>query len=314
MGNNNLKVSQTEAMSLNDDYQLLLSNIKLQLKTSQLRATVSVNRELLNMYWDVGCLIISQHKLSKWGDKLFDRLSKDLYNSFPGSKGFSKTNLKNMRAFVTHYPNKEFSQALPDQLTWTHHVLLVQMFNQTEVSIKRWYAEQTVINGWSYRQLKEQIQSNLFERQGEPLSKTTNFNDILPELKSCLANEMMKDPYKFHFLTLGDDAHEREVQDGLEQHIRQFLMELGQGFAFYGSHYPINVSNKRFEIDLLMYNTKLHCYFVIELKRGDFKPEYAGQLNFYLSAVDDVLKMPEDGPTMGLLLCEISPGSGKAMS
>ncbi len=304
MSKSNLKLTQNLKIALDHSYKSLLEGIKSKLKSSQLRAAIAINHQLLEMYWEIGSLIIQQHELSKWGDKLFDNLSNDLYNSFPGSKGFSKTNLKNMKAFATHYPHKEFGQALPDQLTWTHHILLLQMFNQEQLSIKRWYAEQTVINSWSYRQLREQIQQNLFERQGKLVTKTTNFVDKLPAIQSSLANDMLKDPYKFHFLLLGEDAHEREVHSGLEKHIRQFLMELGQGFAFYGSYYPVYVSNKRFEIDLLMYNTKLHCYFVIEIKRGEFKPEHTGQLNFYLSAIDESLKMAEDGPTMGLLLCE----------
>jgi predicted nuclease of restriction endonuclease-like (RecB) superfamily len=143
-----------------------------------------------------------------------------------------------------------------------------------------------------------------YARQTNKKAKTTNFHDKLPSPKSELAIEMIKEPYKFHFLTVGDDAHEKEVQSGLVAHVKQFLMELGQGFALYGTHYPIHISGKRFEADLLFYNTKLHCYFVIELKRGDFQPEHTGQLNFYLSAIDEQLKMPEDDPTIGLLLCE----------
>lgn len=286
------------------DYQNLLKEIKSRLKTAQLRAAVVVNHELIKFYWDIGQLIIKKQENSKWGNNLFEILSRDLRHSFPNTEGFSKTNLKNMRLFAKNYPNGEFSQALPDQLTWTHHIVLIQAFSSDETEIKQWYARMTVENEWSYRELQVQIKSDLYSRQSKLEHKTTNFKDKLPSPQSHLAQEMIKDPYKFHFLSVGKEAHEKDIQDGLLTHVKEFLMELGQGFALYGTRYPINVSGKRFEIDLLMYNTKLHLYVVVELKRGDFNPRDTGQLNFYLSAVDEQLKMPEDGPTIGLLLCE----------
>lgn len=291
-------------INVDERYKTLLNKIKSYLHKAQLRAAISVNRELIQFYWDVGNLILERQEKTKWGDKLFDVLSFDLGNSFPGTKGFSKTNLKNMKIFASHYPNGEFSQALPDQLTWTHHVVLFQMIEAEKLDIKQWYSMKTIENGWSYRELKHHIQSNLYERQAERTIKTTNFHEKLPVPNSHLALEMIKEPYKFHFLTVGEDAQEKDIQNGLIAHIKQFLMELGQGFSLYGIKYPVHVSGKRFEIDLLMYNTKLHCYVVIELKRGEFQPQHAGQLNFYLSSIDEMLKMPEDGPTIGLLLCE----------
>jgi predicted nuclease of restriction endonuclease-like (RecB) superfamily len=299
-----LEKTEKNSFSLDKDYKSLLSEIKSRLHSSQLRAAIAVNRQLIQFYWEVGRLIIERQEQTKWGDKLFDTLAKDLSHSFPDMKGFSKTNFKNMRQFASHYPQGEFSQALPDQLTWTHHVVLIQMIEKIDLPIKQWYSEQVIENGWSYRQLREQIQSQLYERQGDKTLKTTNFYDKLPLPTSALAQEMIKDPYKFHFLTVGEDAHEKEVQRGLLKHVQQFLMELGQGFALYGSNYPIHVSGKRFEIDLLMYNTKLHAYVVVEIKRKDFHPHHTGQLNFYLSTIDEQLKMPEDNPTIGLLLCE----------
>jgi predicted nuclease of restriction endonuclease-like (RecB) superfamily len=291
-------------LHLDENYLHLIREIKSRLNQAQLRAAISVNKELIKFYWDVGAIIIERQKQSKWGDKLFDTLSFDLSNSFPGTKGFSRTNLKNMRTFAAHYPNAEFGQALPDQLTWTHHVVLLQMIKAEKFHVKQWYGAKTVEHGWSYRELKEQIQSNLYERQAERSLKTTNFYDKLPSPTSHLAQEMIKDPYKFHFMTIGEDAHEKEIHLGLIGHVKQFLMELGQGFSLYGTKHPVIVSGKRFEIDLLMYHTKLHCYVVIELKRGDFHPKHTGQLNFYLSAIDDQLKTEQDGPTIGLLLCE----------
>lgn len=286
------------------DYQNLLAEIKTRLKKAQIRAAIVVNHELIKFYWDIGKLIIQQQKKAKWGEKLFEALSNDLRRTFPNTEGFSKTNLKYMRLFAQSYPNGEFSQALPDQLTWTHQIVLIQSFSAEEANIKLWYAQKTIENEWSYRELQKQIKSDLYSRQSKLEHKTTNFKDKLPSPQSQLAQEMIKDPYKFHFLSVGDEAHEKEIQNGLLTHVKEFLMELGQGFALYGTRHPIIVSGKRFEIDLLMYNTKLHLYVVVELKRGDFNPKDTGQLNFYLSAVDEQLKMPEDGPTIGLLLCE----------
>lgn len=286
------------------NYQNLLNEIKIRLKRAQLRAAIVVNHELIKFYWEIGQLIIQEQEKSKWGNKLFERLSDDLRRSFPNTEGFSKTNLKNMRLFAQNYPNGEFSQALPDQLTWTHHIVLIQSFSSEEADIKQWYALKTIENEWPYRELQTQIKSDLYNRQSRLDHKTTNFKNKLPSPQSQLAQEMIKDPYKFHFLTVGNEAQEKDIQNGLLTHVKEFLMELGQGFALYGTRYPIKVSGKRFEIDLLMYNTKLHLYVVVELKRGDFDPRDTGQLNFYLSAVDEQLKMPEDGPTIGLLLCE----------
>jgi predicted nuclease of restriction endonuclease-like (RecB) superfamily len=293
-----------KTIHLDENYRQLLHEIKSRLQKAQLRAAISVNRELIDFYWQVGKLILELQESAKWGDKLFDALSTDLTNSFPNTKGFSKTNLKNMRSFAVHYPNGEFSQALPDQLTWTHHVVLLQTIDEKNLVEKQWYGLKAFENGWSYRELKENIQSNLYSRQSDKSLKTTNFHDKLPAPTSHLAQEMIKEPYKFHFLTLGEDAREKEIQKGLVNHVKQFLMELGHGFALYGTNYPVVVSGKRFEIDLLMYHTKLHCYVVVELKRGEFHPQHTGQLNFYLSAIDDYLRLPEDGPTIGLLLCE----------
>ena len=291
-------------LQLGTQYQNFLNEIKSRLKKAQLQAAVFVNHELIQLYWEVGKLIIERQQKARWGEKLFDMLAKDLRHSFPNTEGFSVTNLKNMRLFAKHYPNGEFSQALPDQLTWTHHIVLIQKLDSEKIYTKQWYAEKIIENGWSYRELQAQIKTDLYGRQSNPSLKTTNFKDKLPLPASQLAQEMIKDPYKFHFLTVGDDAHEKDVHHALVSHVKEFLMELGQGFALYGTKYPIQVSDKRFEVDLLMYNTKLHAYVVVELKRGEFHPRDTGQLNFYLSAVDDQLKMPEDNQTIGLLLCE----------
>jgi len=299
-----ITTSDNTKISFDKNYKTLLSQIKSRLQQSRFKAAIQINYELIKFYWEVGNLIIKQQEKSKWGDKLFDALASDLDKSFPNTSGFSKTNLKNMRMFALTYPDFEISQSLPDQLTWTHHVVLLQAIGKEDMTKKQWYGAKIVENSWSYRQLKENIQANLYERQADKAIKTTNFKEKLPITKYELAQEILKDPYQFSFLTIGEDAREKDIHLGLLTHVKQFLMELGQGFALYGTNYPIMVSNKRFEIDLLMYNTRLHSYVVVEIKRGDFKPEHTGQLNFYLSAVDAQLKMPEDAPTIGLLLCE----------
>ena len=291
-------------LSSDKEYTSLLHEIKRKFKESQLKAAISVNTELIKFYWYVGNIIIQKQEKSSWGDKLYETLAKDLGNSFPGTKGFSKTNLKNMKMFAAYYKEEEISQALPDQLSWTHHIVLLQSKKADSFKLKQWYAIQAVKNGWSYRELKQNIESNLYARQGSKDIKTTNFGIQLSSARSLLAQELVKDPYKFHFLAMGEDAREKDIHQGLLKHVREFLMELGQGFALYGSNYPIKVSNKRYEIDLLMYNTRLHSYVVIELKKGEFKPEYIGQLNFYLTSVDEQLKSPKDNSSIGLLLCE----------
>ncbi|HLB56692.1 MAG TPA: PDDEXK nuclease domain-containing protein [Coxiellaceae bacterium] len=291
-------------LHMDTQYQYLLNEIKTRLKKSQFRAAIAVNYELIQFYWEIGKLIITQQEKSKWGDALFKTLASDLRESFPNTEGFSETNLKSMRIFSEHYPDGEFGQALPAQLTWTHHVVIVRTIKPGNMAIKQWYANQTIENGWPYRELKAQIKSDLYNRKSNTAIKTTNFISKLPTTTSHLAQEMIKDPYKFHFLTVGNEALEKDIHNGLVSHIKEFLMELGHGFALYGTKYPINISKKRFEIDLLMYNTKLHAYVVIEIKRGEFHPKDTGQLSFYLTAVDEQLKLPGDAQTIGLLLCE----------
>lgn len=257
---------------------------------------------MIKFYWEIGKLIIEKQKISSWGDKLIGALAIDLKKSFPDTQGFSRSNLHSMRKFAETYPTLEIVQALPGQLPWTHNLILLERVKVQEARL--WYAQQAIENGWSYRMLMAQIKEEPYGDLSRKVPKTTNFKIKLSSSQSSLAEETIKDPYRFRFLSMGDDAHEREIQRGLVAHINQFLLALGQGFAFYASYYTFRISNKTYEIDLLMYHTKLHCYIVVELKRGEFQPKDAGQLNFYLSAIDDLLKTPEDNPTIGLLLCE----------
>lgn len=284
------------------DYKDFLQEIKGRIKSARLRAALAVNFEVIKFYWEIGQLIIEKQKVSNWGDKLIDALAIDLKKSFPDTQGFSRSNLHSMRKFAECYPTLPIVQALPGQLPWTHNLVLLERVKDTDVRL--WYAKEALENGWSYRMLMAKIKEKLYDAKSKKSVKTTNFLLKLPSPQSAMAEETIQDPYKFHFLTMGEDAHEKEVHSGLLGHVKQFLMALGQGFALYATHYPMQVSRKRYEIDLLMYHTKLHCYVVIELKRGEFQPRDAGQLNFYLTAVDELLKTPEDNPTIGLLLCE----------
>lgn len=294
--------SDIKSLRLNSSYKSFLKDIKNRIKVSQFKIAQVANQELITFYWELGKLILSQQKVSTWGDKIIDALAIDLQRSFPDTKGFSRTNLHSMRLFAEIYPSKEIVQTLSGQLPWSHNVLLISRLKDAKQ--REWYATQAIQQNWSYRRLQSEIKSDLHTRQAHESTKITNFSDRLSGKQSNLAIEMIKDPYRFDFLSFNSDAHEIEIQKGLVSHVRQFLLALGQGFAFYDSKYSLRVSNKSFEIDLLMYHTRLHCYVVIELKRGDFKPKDTGQLNFYLSAVDEQLKMPEDNPTIGLLLCE----------
>jgi len=295
-------VTKPASLRIDPSYKHFLHEIKIKIRTAQLQAAMAVNQVLLQFYWEIGSLIIKKQETARWGDKLLDALADDLKHSFPDMDGFSKPNLKNMRLFAETYPQFEMGQAVPSQLPWTHQVTLLRAVKSDEQ--RAWYATQAIENGWSYRQLMAHIKEGLYKRQGSTTLKTTNFTKQLPAPQSLLAEETLKDPYKFHFLTLGQDAHEKEVEKGLIAHITQFMLELGQGFAFVGNQYQLVVEKREFRLDLLFYHLKLRSYFVIEIKRGEFKPEYAGKLNFYLSAVDDLLKLPQDNPTIGLLLCE----------
>lgn len=295
-------MDKNNTLQIDKEYKSFLQEVKNKIKATRLQAALAVNQEIIKFYWEIGKMIIEKQKVSNWGDKLVEVLALDLKRSFPDTQGFSRSNLHSMKKFAESYETLEIVQALPGRLPWTHNLVLLERIKDPQV--RAWYANKALENGWAYRTLITHIKENLYEAQGRKEIKTTNFQLKLLSPQSDLAEETIKDPYKFHFLTIGKEALEKEIHRGLLEHIKQFLMALGQGFALYGTHYPIQVSNKRFEIDLLMYHTKLHCYVVCEIKRGEFHPRDAGQLNFYLSAVDDCLKTPQDNPSIGLLLCE----------
>lgn len=287
--------------TLDKTYIETLNLLKDRIKTAQMKAVVSVNTEMICLYWEIGKTILDRQKQEGWGTKVIDNLSADLSKSFPDMKGFSSRNLQYMRKFAETYPDFELVQQLVALLPWGHNVFLMDKTKTPEERL--WYAQKAKEHGWSRNVMVMQIESNLYQRQVTK-EKTNNFDRTLPKPLSDMANELIKDPYKLDFLGIGDEAHEREIEKELVKHITHFLLELGKGFAFVGQQYHIEVSHKDYYIDLLFYHTKLKCYVVIELKAGEFKPEYAGKLNFYLAAIDDGLKDNIDNPSIGIILCK----------
>jgi predicted nuclease of restriction endonuclease-like (RecB) superfamily len=288
---------------LSVDYQELLTDLKERIRTSQIRAALSVNRELILLYWQIGREILTRQSQEGWGAKVIDRLSQDLRREFPSLKGLSARNLKYMRAFAQAYPESQIVQQAAAQIPWFHNCIILDKVK--DAAARQWYLQQVMTNGWSRNILTMQIESQLYQRQGQAV---TNFEATLPPDRSDLVRATLKDPYLFDFLSLGAEAQERELESALVQHIERFLLELGAGFAFVGKQFPLEVGGQDFRLDLLFYHLKLRCYVVIELKVDEFKPEYAGKLNFYLSAVDDLLRHPHDEPTIGILLCRSKNG------
>lgn len=232
---------------------------------------------------------------------MIDRLAKDISSEFPDLKGFSARNLKYMRMMAEEYIDEGFVQQVVAQIPWSHNLIILEKIKIPEE--RRWYIEKTVENGWSRNVLVIQIETNLYTRQ-VLADKITNFESLMPAVQSDLANETLKDPYIFDFIAFKEGLDERDIEKQLVQKITKFLLELGTGFAFIGNQYRLEIGDEDYYIDLLFYHTKLRCYVVIELKTGKFKPEYAGKLNFYLSAVDDKLRTEHDNPSIGIILCK----------
>ncbi|MCK9295185.1 MAG: PDDEXK nuclease domain-containing protein [Desulfobulbaceae bacterium] len=316
-------------------YGALLAEIKDRIRQAQTRAALAANAEMIVMYWDIGRMIQQRQKEEGWGAGVIPRLAVDLKNELPEIKGFSERNIGRMIAFYRAYPilpqaaaklaqqpdanfqlfdNKEdikvpqpaakldtetFSATTVFGIPWFHHVILLEKVK--DLPTRLWYMQQTIAQGWSRDTLAAMIKGKTHERQGEAVS---NFAARLPAPQSELARQLLKDPYLFDFLTLEEPFHERELETGLVHHLEKFLLELGSGFAFVGRQYHLEVSDRDFYLDLLFYHLKLRCFIVIELKKGDFKPEYAGKMNFYCSVVDDQLRNETDQPTIGLILCQ----------
>jgi predicted nuclease of restriction endonuclease-like (RecB) superfamily len=286
-------------MLMNDkNYVEILDAIKRKIGEAQRNAFVSVNKELINLYLSIGKAISEK---STWGNKFVDNLSRDISLEFPNMKGFSRRNLLYMAKFYKEYQDNRIVQTLSAQISWSHNTYLLD--NIKDKNVRIWYMQETIKAGWSYRVLIHQIENDLYKRQ-IATNKVDNFKVLLPSPQSELVKQATKDPYIFDFVANGDEIHERQLENALVDNVAKLLLELGRGFAFIGEQYHLEVGNKDFYIDLLFFNLELNCYVVVELKNTEFQPEYAGKLNFYLSAVDDILKKEHHNPTIGLLLCK----------
>ncbi|MFH0982869.1 MAG: PDDEXK nuclease domain-containing protein [Planctomycetota bacterium] len=305
-------------------YAALLEDIKARIRAAQVKAARSVNRELIELYWSIGQDIVQRQREEGWGKGVVERLAADLQREFPGVAGFSPQNIWYMRAFCLAWTDEVRhlqqtvretdgpilqpavgeldGQSLPQpvaEIPWGHNI---QIITKIKDPVQRlWYAQETIRNGWSRAMLVHWIESDLYARQGKAV---TNFKSTLPAPQSDLAGELVRDPYNFDFLTLRQDAAERELEEGLLEHVRKFLLELGAGFAFVGRQVQLEVAGEDYFLDLLFYHLRLRCFIIIDLKVQPFRPEFAGKMNFYLSAVDDQMRHPDDKPSIGLILCK----------
>lgn len=297
---------------LPDTYRQILEELKGKIREARLKAVITANAQLLTIYWEIGQSIAEQEKQKGWGAKVVDQLARDLRVEFPDFKGLSARNLRYMRDFALGWPElnilqqaaakMDFSEILQQaaaKLPWFHICTLLDKVKKAEE--RRFYAVKAMENGWSRNVLVHQIESDLYRRQGTAL---TNFDKTLPKPQSDLAKESFKNPYLFDFIGMGDEMQERELEKALTSHIKRFMLELGKGFAYVGNQFNLVVEDDDFFLDLLFYNYHLHCFVVFELKVGDFKPEYAGKLNFYINTVNEQIKGKDDKPTIGILLCK----------
>jgi len=280
-------------------YGDFVDGLKARVKLARVRAALSANRELVLLYWTIGRDILAQQAAQGWGAGVIDRLSRDLRREFPDMRGFSPRNLRYMRAIAEAWPDELFVQQVAAKLPWFHLCTVIDRV--PDLPGRVFYLEQAITHGWSRAVLSLHIDRNLHARQGQAVS---NFPATMPQRDSALAVQALKDPYVFDFLGLGDQAHEREIERAMIAHVRDTLTEMGAGFAFVGRQVRLEVAGAEFFPDLLFYHLALHRYVVVELKAGEFRPEHAGQINFYLSAVDELLRdAVTDGPTIGLVLC-----------
>jgi predicted nuclease of restriction endonuclease-like (RecB) superfamily len=286
------------AITIPAEYGEWLAGLKQRIQGARQHALLAANAEQIRLYHDIGCEILDRQNRQGWGARVIERAADDLRTAFPDMKGFSSRNLKYMKFFAQECPNFQIGQQSAAQLPWFHIVTLLTKLS--DPALRDWYAREALQQAWPRDTLLLQIKNQLHLRQGAAL---TNFDQRLAPPQAGLAAQILKDPYHFDFLGLGDEAHERDIENALVRHITRFLLELGAGFAFVGRQFRLEVAGDEFFIDLLFYHTRLKCYVVVELKANAFKPEHTGQLNFYLSAVDAQIKASDDKPTIGLLLC-----------
>ncbi len=286
-------------LAIPKSYAKVFEQLKADIQQTQLKAALSVTKELTMLYWRTGKVLLKRSSKEGWGAKTLERLANDLLAEFPDVKGFSLRNLQYMRKFADSYPDENYAAAAA-QIPWGHNMLLLDKIPNDPVK-RIWYVQQAIENGWSRSMLEMWIESNLYGRKAKAI---TNFKMTLPSPQSDIAAQIIKDPYNFGFLSLEKKHREKELEQGLMDHLQKFLLELGDGFAFIGRQYRIEVEGEDHCIDLLFYHVKLRCYFIVELKATAFDPRDAGQMNFYLSAVDDLLRHPDDQPSIGILLCK----------
>jgi predicted nuclease of restriction endonuclease-like (RecB) superfamily len=280
------------------NYGATLKAIQLRIQQERSRVVLSANAALIVLYWDIGRLIVDRQQREGWGTKVIDRLARDLRRCFPGTQGFSTRNLQLIRAFAEAFPDAAIVKQLASQLPWWHLVRLVQRVKDAKA--REWYMREAIRQGWSRSILELQLLGNAYERSGKAMN---NFESVLPAVESRRAAEVFKDPYLFDFLEASDLQRERQVEQALVDHIQRFMLELGSGFAFVGRQTRLQVAEQDYFIDLLFYHLKLRCFVAVELKAVPFDPAFVGQLNLYLSAIDDQLRHADDQPTIGLLLC-----------
>ena len=292
---------------ITSEYKNWIVDLKLRIRQSQIKAAVKVNSELLRLYWQMGSEIVEKQKNAHWGDGFLKQLSNDLMSDFPDIKGFEVRNLRRMKQWFLTYCQTDTirTQVVPElqesffSIPWGHHILIMQRCKDINKAV--FYIQQTLENNWSRNVLDWQIDSNLYERRG---SKISNFSKVLPDVQSDLANQIIKDPYNFDFLTLNEDYKEKDLQRSLEDNIYRFLLELGKGFSFVGRQVKLEVGGDDFYCDMLFYHIPLKRYVVIELKTGKFEPEYVSKVNFYCNAVNHLIKGDDDNDTIGLLICK----------
>ena len=280
-----------------NEYLQAVQEINDYVNQAKYRASVSVNSEVLKTNLFIGSVIIRN---SEWGNKFVDNLSKDMRLKYPGAKGYSVRNLKYMKKFAQIFAEDDVDKYGLARITWSHHQVLMSKVSSQEEYV--WYLEKTLEHGWSVDELASQVKNQLYERQ-VVANKISNFENRLSIEQKDIVISTMKDPYMFDFINYTEDMLETDIENELVRNVTSLLMELGTGFAFMGQQYHLEIGGKDFYIDLLFYNTKLRCYVAIDLKIGDFKPEQAGKMNFYLSALDDLVKSPDDNPSVGLILC-----------
>lgn len=285
-----------EKKSIDNNFKLIVNSIKNEIRTTQIKTMQEVNSNLINLYFKIGKIVLEN---KKYGNKFVKEVSPELKLAFPNMKGFSERNIRSMRLFYEEYCDNEKWQQLVAKLPWGHNLLLISKLKDRD--IRKIYAKASIKNGWGRTMLAHQIENNFHLRIG---NSSNNFKNSLPECDSDLANSIIKDPYIFDFLTLKENYKEKELESAILEKIKDVLVELGKGFSFVGSQYKISTDNNDYFLDLLFYHLELRCYIVVELKTTDFKPEYIGQLGFYVTVVNEVLKKSGDNDTIGLLLCK----------